>query len=69
MTKDEAKWELEDKDKELETTYCPLARGICLHNCVCYHKSFIFQGNINDENSYNIRGGFCDNAMFSGKEM
>ncbi len=50
-----------------ESTYCPLVRGACRRDCVCFSPPYIakYVGSLATE--YTVHEGSCINEMFSGR--
>ncbi len=61
MTTKERQNKLCDKmNNEPSKKYCPLRKGECLKNCVCYQLAYVTNPSLG---IFVIKGGYCDNAM------
>ena len=48
-----------------EDLFCPLLKGNCVTNCVCFNKAYLGK-TANDIYSFVVHPGYCSNYMFIG---
>lgn len=68
MTKQKAEQEARIKDLNfLNNTFCPLVKGRCHKDCVCFCKSGLLKdADKSVEDCYDVMAPCCNNSMFFG---
>ena len=66
MKKEESERARKIQDNIESEDFCPLTKGICRKDCVCYQKAYV-SNPTGSENDYSVNRGYCGNSMFSNE--
>jgi len=58
-SKEEAERRFDEKVHKRQFTFCPLLRGRCKKECVCYVKLEVVKGGSKEKPFWDCRGGYC----------
>lgn len=68
MNKEKAEVEMKKRIENAAMKFCPIIRGMCRRDCVCYLEPSTSYVNVNDPNSGYVGGGYCQAHILMGGE-